>query len=102
MNRLRPSWIVLALVCLPLASLGPLRADEPAEARPASDVLAEPPQLDVIWKDDFRTDTRGDYQIASEAQWQSGQLALGRGGSLARQFDGGWWSELQVTLLFDD
>jgi CHAT domain-containing protein/tetratricopeptide (TPR) repeat protein len=102
MNRLRPIWIVLALVYLLLASLEALRADENAAARPASDVLAEPPQLDVIWEDDFRADTRGDYRIGGEAQWRPGQLALGRGGYLARQFDGGWWSELQVMLLFDD
>jgi tetratricopeptide (TPR) repeat protein/CHAT domain-containing protein len=72
----------LAVAALPLLV-------SPASAAPA---------LDSVFADEFRTDSRDQYQLAGPVRWAEGRLSLDAGASITRTFRAGPVAELHFRL----
>src|SRR5262249_35664699 len=59
---------------------------------------AEEPARPVRFEDDFRTDTRKDYQIKGEVTWQKGRLTLAKGALLHRPLELGSVAEVRAVV----
>jgi tetratricopeptide (TPR) repeat protein len=70
----------------------------PLLASPAG--LSAAPALDPVFADDFRADSRQDYQPAGPVRWEEGKLTLDAGASLTRPFTAGAVAELRVRIAF--
>ena len=66
---------------------------------------ANPPKLELLFDDDFATDSRNNYEISGKegaVTWEPGKLTLGEGGRLSRQLDGDNWVELELDIQFPE
>lgn len=111
-------WLALAW----LISGPSVAAQEPASNAPAENLdsawktlglpepdpnapYAKPPQLELLFDDDFTADTRGNYQISTEGrgiEWEPGKITLLDGGRLTRRIDGDNCLEIELDLLFPE
>ena len=48
--------------------------DKPAASADKKPPCADPPKLELAFKDDFSEDTRGDYEIEGGVEWEAGKL----------------------------
>jgi hypothetical protein len=68
----------------------------------AGGASAQEPARPVRFQDDFRTDTRKDYQVVQgEATWQKGRLTLAEGTLLRRPLDLGSVAEVRAVVRLD-
>ena len=56
------------------------------------------PKLQTVVSDDFRQDTRRDYQIEGDVDWREGSLTLESGSSITRAINGGAWVHIDLQL----
>ncbi len=70
-----------------------LLADEPQGA----DTLGVT-QLKPAFSDDFSTDTRGDYEIEGDVNWEPGKLTLQPDALITRKVDGGAWAKVELAF----
>ncbi len=64
---------------------------------------ANPPKLEMLFEDDFSTDTRGKYKISGpddSVTWEPGKLTLNEGAVLARDVNANDWIEIEFDLQF--
>jgi len=66
-------------------------ADSLASAKPAS-------PAEVAFSDDFRADTRSQYEITGSVAWETGKLSLGSDATIRKRMDIGPLVELTVDL----
>lgn len=55
-------------------------------------------ELKPVFDDDFSKDTRSDYQIEGDVDWEQGKLTLPEGASIKREIHGGSWAEIEVDF----
>lgn len=59
------------------------------------------PVLEGDFKDKFESDTRKNYKIEGDVQWENGKLAFDSGSTLVRKLkNSGPWIELEINLEF--
>ncbi|MEZ6120516.1 MAG: tetratricopeptide repeat protein [Pirellulaceae bacterium] len=69
------------------------------DASPADteSVNVQAPELKPVFSDDFSKDSRGDYDIMGDVNWEKGKLTLGEG-AIVRRIDGGAWAKVSLKL----
>ncbi|MDP1563458.1 MAG: CHAT domain-containing protein [Pirellulaceae bacterium] len=64
---------------------------------------AKPPQLKLLFEDDFSNDVRGDYQIGGKqgaVKWERGRLLLHDGAQLSLELGAENWVEFDINIQF--
>ena len=60
--------------------------------------VGQEPKLEPAFKDDFSKDTRSDYTVKGDVNWEAGKLTLPEGAWLERAVNGGPWAKVTLQL----
>lgn len=83
---------VVVIACCCLVSFAAAQENEKATGEP---------KLQLVFNDDFQTDTRSEYKIEGDVTWETGTLTLGKGASIEKAINGGAWAKVELAFAGD-
>ncbi len=93
-ERYVPPMMITVLL---LASAGPASLAQDGSPPAAATPPAER-QLTQDFADDFQQDTRKDYTLDGDVEWQPGRLTLAEGASIRHTIDGSPWALVELNV----